>query len=784
MTARRRVIFTRPDPGTRAKRESQLGLGNGWLFVRDCPPEAAFGALAGCAQHPPYPGLYAAGFHDRSPRTVAGERARVAALVRLPDPFGLSFRIGREAAWFGEGAGELLGYRRVLDFEAGTCTRSFTLRDARGRSTRLHETRCVSLADPRLALLRWRIEPLDWSATASFVARLQTTATNGRVAQLAAYEGVHLEARPAAVEVGTAVDVRTLDGADGLRISTRLDVPDARRRAAPAPARAGDPLEQRAERMLRRGEAIEVALWVRVSRDPSDTLSAAARADDVLHAQRRAWAAAWPAADIEAPADARLERGCRFAAFHLLQAAAPDTPVEAGLPARGWQEAYLGHVFWDEMFAFGFYALRWPQVARRMLAYRWQRLGRAREAAACAGFEGALFPWRSARGGEEETPPLEWIPPARNWRPDATFLERHVGAAIAFNLWQYHLATDDRATLVEHTGPMLVEIARFWASAVVEGDDGRCGILGVMGPDEYHDRYPWATGPGLDDNAYTNAMAAWTLHRAATLREHLRPAEWRALRERCGVDAAQARRWLDLAARLRIPFLGGGLIAQFDGFDTLLPARADGVARGSGQREDWVLAARGDDVNRYQVMKQADAATLFHLLGDHGVCELIGRMGYAPPPGWQRRTVEHYLARLSHESSLSHLVCAGALADDEPARSWRFFRRALQLDLDGGTGTEEGLHLGAMGGAWDVLQRHYLGAWLEPDGLRLRPRLPPALDELAMRLRYRGQALRLRLRGRRLEIRHEDAGGEGVRLLLADGPFTLAAGRSLSLAVR
>src|SRR5262249_16234176 len=156
----------------------------------------------------------------------------------------------------------------------------------------------------------------------------------------------------------------------------------------------------------------------------------------------------------------------------------------------------------------------------------------------------------------------------------------------------------------------------------------------------------------------------------------------RALRARAGLSARETRRWSDIAGRLKIPFMADDLLAQFEGYESLLPAGADGIRRGSGQREDWLLAARGDDGNPYQVMKQADAQTLFYLLGDHGVAALLAGLGYCPSPGWQRRTMEHYLDRLSHESSLSHLVCAGALADDDSARSWRFFRRALRIDLD------------------------------------------------------------------------------------------------------
>jgi trehalose/maltose hydrolase-like predicted phosphorylase len=35
-----------------------------------------------------------------------------------------------------------------------------------------------------------------------------------------------------------------------------------------------------------------------------------------------------------------------------------------------------------------------------------------------------------------------------------------------------------------------------------------------MGPDEFHEGYPDAPSPGLDNNAYTNIMAVWVLCRA------------------------------------------------------------------------------------------------------------------------------------------------------------------------------------------------------------------------------------------------------------------------------
>src|SRR5690606_9181716 len=97
-------------------------------------------------------------------------------------------------------------------------------------------------------------------------------------------------------------------------------------------------------------------------------------------------------------------------------------------------------------------------------------------------------------------------------------LQRHVGSAVAYNVWQYCQASGDSEFLYTKGAEMLVQIARFWAdSATWDGGLERHRILGVMGPDEYHDAYPDADRPGLDDNAYTNVMAAWVLVRALEL---------------------------------------------------------------------------------------------------------------------------------------------------------------------------------------------------------------------------------------------------------------------------
>lgn len=779
------IVFDHHDPADEPRRESLMGLGNGVLFVRACAPEAAFaqnGPAPENATH--YPGLYLAGAYNRAEREINGERVHISALVNLPDPFALSFRIAGDA-WFSLEGCELLHYRHRLDMAAGLAERDVTLRDAAGRETRLRETRGTSLVDANRAWLHWHVTPLNWSAPVQVRALLRTSACNTRLTRTRAYEGRHLDVEPVATDEGVAVLARTIDGTRCIRVESRLQCAGASADAAEPDPTA---LVQQQTLGAQAGRAFDIELQVRVLADGEAPTAAAPTGHAALAAaQREAWHTLWQHAHIEAPGDDALERACRFSAFHLLQTGSPlSASRDAGLPARGWQEGYFGQVFWDEVFAFGFHDLRFPAIARGLLCYRHRRLPAARRAAAAAGRRGAMFPWRSAASGEEETPPYQWIPPARQWKPDHTHLQHHIGSAIAFNLWRHHLATDDRALLLAHTGEMLIEIARFWASSVVRGESGRFEIRGVIGPDEYHDAWPGAAQPGLDNNAYTNLMAAWTLRCASELPQRLHSDDWRQLCRQSGVQGDEVQAWDDISRRLKVPLIDDGVIAQFDGFDQLLPADGDGLPpRHGSEREDWWLLARGDDVNRYQVTKQADVLMLLYLLGADETRLLIERQGVELPPGWHERTVRYYLERISHESSLSHPVCAGALAEIDPEESWLYFRRALHTDLDRKTSpsTQEGVHLGAMAGAWDVLQRFYFGLSVQADRLLLRPCPPAALDDVQMRVQVRGQRLLLRLAGRTLTLQHE-GGGEGLAIEHRGESLRLEAGGALSLVVR
>ncbi|HSK27208.1 MAG TPA: glycosyl hydrolase family 65 protein, partial [Jiangellales bacterium] len=95
--------------------------------------------------------------------------------------------------------------------------------------------------------------------------------------------------------------------------------------------------------------------------------------------------------------------------------------------------------------------------------------------------------------------------------------------------------------------------------------------------------------------------------------------------------------------------------------------------------------------------------------------------------------------RTSHGSTLSKLVHSWVLARYDGKVAWDLFTEALESDVSdvqGGT-TAEGIHLGAMAGTVDLLQRGFTGLELREERLWFEPRLPEELTELRFRLRYR-----------------------------------------------
>jgi alpha,alpha-trehalase len=234
---------------------------------------------------------------------------------------------------------------------------------------------------------------------------------------------------------------------------------------------------------------------------------------------------------------------------------------------------------------------------------------------------------------------------------------------------------------------------------------------------------------------------------------------------------------------MRLVFHGDGIISQFEGYDKLeeLDWEKYRAKHGKVMRLDRILEAQNDTPNRYKCSKQADVLMLFYLFSSDELRAIFERLGYPFEYETIPRNIEYYIERTSHGSTLSQVVHSWVLSRSNREGSWRLFTEALRSDIDdiqGGT-TPEGIHLGAMAGTVDLVQRGYTGIETRGDVLRLNPCLPRELKRLKMRLRYRGQSLELEVTSRRLSVTCLQCGLEPVKIRFRDEELTIKGGQTL-----
>jgi trehalose/maltose hydrolase-like predicted phosphorylase len=755
------------DPGRQRLREALCTLGNGYFATRGAAPEAS-------ADEIHYPGTYVAGLYNRLQTTIADHTVENEDLVNVPNWLALSFRIAG-GQWFDAAEADLLSYRQEIDIRRGVLTRHVRWRDAEGRRTRLTQRRLVYMRDMHLAALETTFEAENWAGEIEIRSGLDGGVVNAGVERYRELNNRHLKIIRAGGAGQEAVELEVETSQSGVRVAqaarTRL-LRDGARVLAPRSlineyGYVGHALT--AELVEGRPVTVEKVVTLYTSRDRAiseslvDARLAVMRAESfhiLLARHARVWNRIWNRFDIRLDSvHEQAELALHLHIFHLLQTVSPHTiDLDVGVPARGWHgEAYRGHIFWDELFIFPFLNFQRPVLSRALLLYRYRRLGAARWAARAAGYEGAMYPWQSGSNGREETQTLHLNPHSGRWLRDHTHLQRHVNIAIAYNVWQHYQVTGNMEFLRFYGAEMLIEIARFWASiASYNVDLDRYEIYGVMGPDEYHDSYPDRDTPGLDNNAYTNVMATWVLVRALETLELL-PDNYRdEVFEELGLDKEEVDRWRDIAAKMYVPFHHDGIINQFDGYDRL--EEFDWAAYrnkyGNIQRLDRLLEAEGDTANRYQVSKQADVLMLLYLLSADELRGVLTGLGYELSEDQLHRTIAYYLARTSQGSTLSRVVHAWVLARYDGAQAWQFLLDALDsdiADIQGGT-TAEGIHLGAMAGTVDIVQRCLGGLEARRDVLWFSPALPPEVTQLRFSVHYRGHRLQIDITDERIRV--------------------------------
>ena len=765
------------DPEEEPLREALCTLGNGVLATRGAVPECPPG-------DPHYPGTYRIGLYDTQGTTIEGTTVENESLVNLPNWLDFTFR-HPGGDWFTPDEAEILSYEQRLDTRQGILSRHLTFREG-GRTTAVTQRRVVSMAQEHLAALETTFRAEDWTGTLEVRSGIDGRVRNLGVERYRQLTSDHLEteARAADEEGRLFLQARTLQSKVRIAMAARTRISNG---GSPAfhPKEEEELVRHTFELELEEGESVTVEKTVAVytsmdhaitesGEDARRTVEEAPDFESLVQAHALIWSQYWRRSEIRIGADDHTDSTVNLYLFHTLQTLSENTlDHDVGVPARGIHgEAYRGHVFWDELFVFPVLNRRFPELTRSLLKYRYRRLDAARRLAREAGYEGAMYPWQSGSNGEEESQTLHLNPRSGRWIPDVSRLQRHIGGAVVYSVWKYFQGTGDVEFMASYGAEIVLEVARFWSSiARYDRSEGRYVIEGVMGPDEYHTSYPDADEPGLRNNAYTNVLAVWCLRRGIQVLDILPGARRKELVERLGIHQKELDRWDDISRKMTIPFHGDGIISQFEGYEELEEFDWEGYREKYDdiQRLDRILEAEGDTPNRYKASKQADVLMLFYLFSDGELESLVEGLGYEWDPELVPRNIAYYTQRTSHGSTLSGVVHAWVLARVDRERTWDFFKRALEsdiCDIQGGT-TEEGIHLGAMTGTVDLLQRGYSGLELRDGVLHLDPYLPADLDSLAFTVQHRDNWL---------EVSIDDQGVCIVSVPGSAGPARVAVG--------
>ncbi len=767
-----KIIYPNYKPEEQAKREALLTLGNGYIALR-----GAFEETSDDATH--YPGTYLAGGFNRLKTNIAGKDIENEDLVNWANPLPLTFRINQGKPFHIDQV-TIHEFQNELDLKSGLLIRKIKFSDEQGNETSLITKRFVSMDNRHLIGMAWEIIPENWSGTLHVISSLDGDIKNNNVARYSDLNNEHLKListnNPTENIISLATETNQSHITMALAARTEIFI-DHEKQAVKAhyqseKGKAINELELKIQKL--QPVHIEKIMMLYTSKDVaiSEPLYQAESSIEklpdfstLLQKHQLCWENLWKRIDTKMKLKDQSEDQTilRLHTFHILQTVSSHTvDIDIGVPSRGWHgEAYRGHIFWDEMYIMPFLILHLPHVARSLLLYRYRRLGEARHAAKEEGFEGAMFPWQSGSDGREESQKIHLNPESGNWLPDNSYQQRHINHTIVYNVWHYYQATKDMEFLSYYGAELILSVALFWSSiARFDRKKSRFVIHGVMGPDEYHTKYPDSQELGLNDNAYTNFMTVWVIQRALDVLDLFDDNQQKRLMNTVGLKAENIEKWEEMIHKMYIPFHGDNIISQFEGYEKLEEFDWERYKNDYGEmmRLDRILESEGDTPNRYKASKQADVLMIFFLLTSPEIKEMFRKLGY--PFNIQtdiEKNIRYYQQRTSHGSTLSKVVHSWIYARQNRNNSWKNFKQALMSDfkdVQGGT-TPEGIHLGAMAGTVDLIQRCYTGLEIRDDVLWLNPRLPENIENIVLSIRFRSHWFKLYINHKKVKIEFE-----------------------------
>jgi alpha,alpha-trehalose phosphorylase len=749
-----RITETAFDTDTHFLDETLFALGNGYIGLRGTHEEG-FSGPSGASLD----GTYLNGFHEweaiQYPENAYGLARRNEFMLNVPNGKRIELWIGDER--FDLLQGSILNYKRYVDFRHGVVTRELEWESPKRQRVAIKSERLVPLQHKHLFAIRYQVKPINFAGQVRIVSALDGEVKNveagddPRIGSAVSGPALHLIDTKQSDDFCALVH-RTHNSGFTL-VSAMDNAVTLNGVISHTSARVGQRVEQCYEACVEEAQAFVMTKFGAYfsSRDypeselmerAQEALAAAkARGFDTLCAEQHATLSEfWRQADVEivgADADLALQQGIRFNQYHLLQSVGRDG--KTNIAAKGITgEGYEGHTFWDtEIYILPFFVYNKPDVAKKLIEYRYNGLPKARERARQMAHEkGALFPWRTIDGEE-----------CSSYFPAGT-AQYHINADIAYAVKLYVETTGDDAFLLTHGAEIVLDTARIWMG-LGHFDGGRFCINAVTGPDEYT--------AIVNNNYYTNAMARMHLQYAADVSERLRhdhPDVYHRIADAIGLDENESAEWQRAAQQMYLPYDDKRGIHPQD--DTFLNKKTWDFAGTPKDKYPLLLHYHPLVIYRHQVCKQADVILAMLLLGDRVSLED------------KRRNFDYYESVTTHDSSLS--TCIFSIIASEVGyadKAYDYFMETARLDLDDTHGnTCHGVHTAAMAGTWLCVAYGFAGMRAYGGELRFAPTLPKRWKHYQFKVHVRGRLLQVRvdadevqyrlLEGEALTFKHRD----------------------------
>lgn len=430
----------------------------------------------------------------------------------------------------------------------------------------------------------------------------------------------------------------------------------------------------------------------------------------------------WMDSDIEIKGQPELTKAMRFNIYQLLQSVGRDG--YSSICAKGLSgEGYGGHYFWEsEIYILPVLLLSSPEIARKMLEFRYHILEQAKSQAKLLGHsKGALYAWRTINGEECSA----YFP--------AGSAQYHISADIAWAIKRYIDVTGDAAFLIEYGAEILIETARLWIDTghFDEGREHKFCIDAVTGPDEYTAL--------VDNNCYTNTMARENLYNAVWAIEQMDRIEkdkWKILAQKIGYQEKEAEEFQKAADNMYLPYDKKLKLYKQD--DTFMNKKRWNIEDIPKESRPLLIHFHPLHIYRHQICKQADLVLAEFLLSERF------------EPEQKRRDYKYYEAVTTHDSSLSASVFSIMACEiEEVDKAYEYFLMTAKTDLDDlQNNTKDGLHMANMAGTWACIIYGFGGLRIMNGMVHINPVLPKE---------WEGYRFRITIQGKKLEICVEES---------------------------